>query len=194
MASLGYVQFVSFWGAGFKAKVGASDRRAVAHAVHLCATIGARLEAPTRLTLLLTDTHARLNEIPRECAEAYMASMSALAAAFRVDTMRLSELPGYDRIEQRDVGLPDDAVKGMSRYTRAAHRFGLGQEGAIRYLRLRRSERKLVSQQFPDAILLSGDRPSDKFLLPELPTVFFYTGGPGNNHKPWLEAEARCAE
>ncbi len=185
----GRVHLVAFWGIGLKEGANGEERRSFAHLKLLCSTVGAAFCAPTRLSLLFADTHAHVNQIPADICQLYREDIARLASDFQFELVLLSTIPRMPNPELGTTNLPPKVFERKTRYIRAAEKFGsreTARERVERYVRLRLAERGPIKSSFPNAILLSGDRPSDSFLLPNLSTVFVYFGGPGSNHKPWL--------
>jgi hypothetical protein len=199
----GVIQAVAFWGVGKKDRCDIHDKEAMCHLNLLLATLGRDYACGFRLVLLLCDTHAEANEFNPCLVDRYLDSAEALSESFQFESIRLSRLPRAAAAEDDADLLQQMWVRHGIRYLQQAQRVGptaSAERRAFAYLRARLLERSAVIGAFPGWLLLAGDRPSDAWLLPAMPTLFINFSGPGQNQKPWFLSSAepmrsdRCVE
>jgi hypothetical protein len=189
------INFLFFWGVAFKKNSDKNDRIAFANLNLLISNLSCTFLKGCRLIIILADNHGKINEIPIDIINSYFADIEKLAIEFQMKTIYLSKI------------IPEISLESLSNFTaeelehfkklekdliKSAIKFGslnTANKRANRYFILKCRERHKLTSYFPNHILISGDRPSHKCILPELPTIYINTMGPKNNQKPWLIKE-----
>jgi hypothetical protein len=189
------LQFLLYWGKGPRHSLGEAELRCLEFIASMTRRIGQTYPAGGKFTLILTDTHARLNGHAAANIDAYFAEVAAAAADYGFSTCRLSELVdrlGDDRtadaqVDPRADPIFDELVKSASKWY-----FGDGcpELGADLYYRANMVEKRAVEAAFPEAIFVTFNGPEFRVLFPQsLPIFYMYSLKRGCAVKPWFMSE-----
>lgn len=193
------VPFVTYWGCGARDAVSDVDLKALERLQELLQGTRRIPELAVQLTLILTDTHARLNGKPEARIERYYAEVAEAGARHQFSSVRFSELweEAGLTLEQvrRDAASPEvsasfDALAiREDLVSQAGKHFESGasaEEGARTYHAACLREAPLVAHRFPEHIFLSYNSPEMIPLFPSLPKLFLYSTAKGWTQKPWF--------
>ena len=146
-------------------------------------------------TLILTDTHARLNEHTETNIQSYYQAIARAAFARGFQHVHLSDVvkayvPPSDQSCIESV--PSDVLE---RLTHSAMKWYGGDDtpnsAALQYFEINMQEKRAVEQCFPGAIFLTFNSSQYRLLFPEkLPIFYMYSIKKGTAVKPWFIAEA----
>jgi hypothetical protein len=189
LAAEGHLRTVFFWGVAFRQTADVLDRCVMTHLTMLMANLGAEFKTGTRLTLLLGDTHARANRIPEATIASYCRSVTRMAHEFQIQTESLSQIAHSDLSDGPMAPEHEMFAAHQHQLLSDATKLGFGPDAAsaaLRYFLVRWRERAPIARKVAPSILLAADRPSQAFLLPDLPTLFIYTLPGRKVCKPWL--------
>jgi len=194
------VPFVMYWGKGPRSSFAAPEAKCLAYLDSMVERIRQVYPVGADVTLIFTDTHARLNGHKPESIASYHAELVEYAAAKGFKTRLLSELIGGI-----DLPLEEEAAKavvpGHLMHTLracAAKWFrgeGTVEDGATRYYRANMIERKVVELVYPRSIFISFNGSEMRDIFPEhLPVFYMFSIRHGVCDKPWfLDLEPKLA-
>lgn len=194
------ILFTGFWGVGHRTDVTEPDCMAIKRLADLRDDLDAALgHAQVSVSLLLADVHGRCNRVPEQDIDIYLRRIARLAAENGMQTRRLSELWRAGGLREADVATiaSDSAtVSGWQEFpfrdeflTQAAHRCGnpeQAEEFAFRYYCTCLTERRMLTQALAGTIFFTYNAPKFRVILPEVPTVHWYSTKVGTTAKPWF--------
>jgi hypothetical protein len=91
------VPFILYWGQGPRSALAAADTQCLDFIKRLADRVAEVHEPGASITLILTDTHARLNGYLQGCVETYFAAMDGAARQRGFSTCRLSKVVAEHR-------------------------------------------------------------------------------------------------
>lgn len=187
------LSFVAYWGCGRRNETNEIDRMAMDR---MCEYISHASCPPAmvRLTLILTDLHAKINGKPAGRIEEYFAAVANDARERGIETIFLSELwAGIDRsIDDLEPVGEDHPLMGKATTRSRKHsENGSPQMTARLYLAACKWDSKAMLARFPESIFLTYDGPSDAGFLPAMSTLYIYSYRRNISKKPWFCDELR---
>jgi len=195
----GPVHFVTYWGCGARDALIDADLKALERLNELLQGARRIPELTVRLTLLLTDSHARLNGKPEERIQRYYAAVAEAGAKHQFASVFFSELWDEAGLTleqvQADAAGPEvsAAFEALSikdeLVAQAGKHFESGasaEEGARVYHAACLREAPLVARRFQDHVFLSYNSPKMVPLFPALPKLFLFSTAKGWTQKPWF--------
>ena len=192
MSAQAAVPFVLYWGKGLRSGLAQPDRQCMDFINTVSQRI-AELYAPgASMTLILTDTHARLNGHPEEAIESYFSQVAAAAAERGFKTRFLSDVVAESHIEGAEPCEVQSEL--MSRLAHCASKWYRGEEtsdaGARRYFEMNMVEKRAVETAFPDSVFVTFNGGEMRELFPSaLPIFYMYSLKRGTSVKPWFMPE-----
>ena len=193
------IPFLAYWGCGVREALADCDRLAL---VRLRDYVnGARRipQAPPRLRLIFTDTHARNNRIPEDRMMAYFAAVRREAEAMGIECELLSELWQRAGLRASDVqerlASPAFAEQWASEplaekllVQAARHVEGdfAPAEAARFYYAACALEGAAIAKLYPGHVFTTYNPPEADRLSPPLPKVYLYSFREGVSVKPWF--------
>jgi L-tyrosine isonitrile synthase len=187
--------FVLYWGRGPRADVAAPERRCLEYLTALIRRVETRHAPGAEVTLICTDTHARLNGYGALSTQHYFAQVTAEAGLHGFKTCFLSDLVRWaeDRIDETRAlePPPQDTLAGLAASAAKWYRGdGSVEEGARRYYSANMIERQAVEAAFPRAVFVTFNGSDLRPLFPEnMPVFYMYSLRRGMAVKPWFMAE-----
>ena len=187
--------FVLYWGRGPRADVAAPERQCLDYLTALVGRVEARHPPGAQLTLICTDTHARLNGYGSLSTQRYFRQVTAAAGLHGFKTCFLSDLVTWaqDRIDetQAQAQAPQDTLEGLTASAAKWYRGAASiEEGARRYFSANMIERQAVEVAFPHAVFVTFNGSEQRPLFPEtMPVFYMYSVRRGVAVKPWFMAE-----
>ena len=153
----------------------------------------------SRVTLILTDTHARNNRIPETRFIAYLSSVAAYAQTLGMEVIYLSQLweeadLTLDQIHQ-DLSAPDAVQEWEAHPQREAliaqarkhvERGGEVEHTARTYLAMCMREGEIIARRYPHSVFATYNPPSFDCVSPPLPKVYLYSYKDRTSVKPWF--------
>ena len=183
------------WGVHEKGSADALDDQTMDHLSALLDRMHIVLSSEPAMTIVLCDSHAAVNCIDSDRAEAYMTAVESRAQARGWTTLRLSSLWQAGGLHASDVDtlaptlcVGRDAPR-LLEFASKHYRGAGAAAGAARYMAARLLERPLLAQRFAGSIHLTPSEPSLDPLQPELPTFNIWTWRKGRSGKPWFTKE-----
>ncbi|KAB2851412.1 MAG: hypothetical protein F9K44_01660 [Hyphomicrobiaceae bacterium] len=188
------VDFVLYWGKGPRSRVAKPDLACLDYLGSMATRIEPVHAPGARITLVETDTHARLNGHSEEAIEAYYGGVSIAAKERGFCCVRLSKLTQewISSGASADFGQPDADV--LDRLHACAARWYRGDgsvsEGAARYYEMNMIEKRAVERAFPTAVFVTFNGSEYRGMFPDsLPIFFMYSVKRGTAVKPWFMEE-----
>ena len=187
------ISFLYFWGISpFKSEVDMYDKQAMAFLNLLCSQIAYTFSTPFEVTLLFGDIHASANNIDEAHTNKYFTSVKKLANSFNFSCKRFSAF--FSKSELENMLTPNEEIVAVferekSHLIKAALNGGsekTTEQRALNYLTTRLKEREVVAQNFKNSILITSDRPRNKYILPDLHLIYAYTIKTNESKKPWF--------
>ena len=188
------IDFVLYWGKGPRDTLAPPDRQCLDYLATMGQRIAAVYSAGAHFTLLLTDTHARLNGHAESAIASYFEAVSRAAGERGMACVRLGQLVARLPAELSDAaGIPHDAAAGgiLDMLGTCAAKWYRGgddvAEGARRYLAMNMVERLAVETQFPQSIFITFNGSAYRSIFPQrLPVFYMYSLRRGTSVKPWF--------
>lgn len=189
------IRFVLYWGKGPRHHPDLPEEACLAYLSSLVARIGAVYPVGATFTLVLTDTHARLNGHLEENITAYYEGVRRLAEEKGFSTVRLSDLVEHhdprgvlcSSEEPAEEGLLRTLVTSAEKWCDA---FETPEEGAKRYYQLNMRERRVLDRAFADDIFVTFNGSNMRDIFPEhMPIFYMYSVRRGTAVKPWFMTE-----
>ncbi len=184
----GPIEFILYWGKGPRAVPSTPEDLCMRYLASMCARIDKEHTPGARLTLITTDTHARLNGHSDEGIHQYFGGIDVLARDFGFRTCQLSAIArpmsGYSCTE-----LPDSEI--LQSLTRSAKRWYTGDlnpsEAARQYFAINMLEKRAVAAAFQGSIFMTFNSSKVRQLFPDsLPIFYMYSIKKGVAVKPWF--------
>jgi L-tyrosine isonitrile synthase len=186
------LSFVLYWGRGPREKLDAPDITCLEYLHSLGQRVNAAYAPGAALTLIFTDTHAKLNGYPVPETHRYFAEIDAHAKQLGFSSCKLSQLTKA----ALDEGGPIEAVSEVPQDIReilcesAAKWYHGGasiEQGALDYYNCNMIERRAVELAFPRSIFITFNGSKLLGLFPRgLPIFYMYSLRRGFGVKPWF--------
>lgn len=184
------VPFVMYWGKGLRP----FDEPETVCLDFLFNMVGrvSKIYAPgAHVTLIFTDTHARLNGHSEQSILAYFQDLTVAAGQHGFEILLLSELMLAVDVTEQDhsKSLPSAELFSMLCASAAKWFRGKGtiEQGAIKYYQTNMLEKQVVERAFPDSIFVTFSGKDLRPLFPDhLPIFYMYSLRHGVCDKPWF--------
>lgn len=185
------IPFVLYWGKGPREHVAKPDGDCLDYLAGMVARIEAAYPAGAAITLLLTDTHARLNRHPEHAIDQYYTEVAQAAASRGFASRRLSEVvaacPPHRLSETEAAADPvvlDHLTLSAGKWYRGD---GSARCGAIQYYAMNMQEKRAVEAAYPRTVFITFNNSDFRVLFPEgLPVFYMYSLRKGFAVKPWF--------
>lgn len=200
------IPLVGFWGVGEKASADLFDKSYINSLAEMEQKAQGHYSAGAKITIILADLHGRFNGYPEEDMNGYLFEVSENLRDAEINSVYLSNL--YD---QAGLVLPDstkpiewnNVSRGTQNWTdwvylkhkdqivnsaKAHHKGELDpNSAAYYYISMRLNEREMLSDSFPNSILLvNGTKHTSQPLLPYDMPILYLREGP-----PWFRKEGK---
>jgi L-tyrosine isonitrile synthase len=189
------IPFILYWGKGPRHTLAEPDTQCL----EFLESFGVRIrtEYPTgaAITLLLTDTHAALNNHPADEVDHYFSAIEDACSDLGFKHRRLGQVTPPDlntnhvtaRSAEKLV-IPREILEAL---TQSATKWyggdGAPKDGAARYFELNMEEKYAVEAQYPDSIFITFNGSKHRILFPDkLPIFYMYSLKKGIAVKPWF--------
>lgn len=185
------VQFVLYWGKGPRRHAAGPEQDCLNYLQSMLDRI-ARAYAPgADLELLLTDSHARLNNHPQAAIDQYFASVRQEASMRGISTRLLSSLAIDHPVLVNDCADTCPSEQTLNALVASAAKWygghGSPRSGALAYYAMNMRERVVVGKFYPAAIFITFNGSDLSPLFPEaLPIFYMYSVRKGCAVKPWF--------
>ncbi|MEO8637484.1 MAG: asparagine synthase (glutamine-hydrolyzing) [Candidatus Taylorbacteria bacterium] len=186
------IQFVMYWGKGERDKVGEKEKKAISYLEKMLKGIQEKYPTGSKITFILTDTHAELNGYTKLQIDQYFDSVIQLAKQVGFATVRLSTLASFD---EKDLMKKKDGIKinndllGILIESSEKHckRYDPDTGAKLYYLQ-NQIEKKEIEKNFSDTIFLTYNGNEFDEILPNgLPIFYMHSLDRGTSIKPWFD-------
>ena len=186
------VSFVLYWGKGPRQQVAEPDLQCLDYLGELAARIASTYQHGAAITLIFTDTHARLNGHCEDSMDDYFRAVEAEARARGFTTCRLGDLTGAVEAmpldETADAPVSDEVLQRLAACAAKWYRGdGSAELGAMKYYDLNMIEKRAVELAFPASVFVTFNGSEFSALFPDrLPVFHMYSLRRGISVKPWF--------
>ena len=190
------VPFVLYWGKGPRSQIAEPDETCLDFLVSMEARIKSVYADGARIHLLLTDTHARLNEHSAEDISSYFTEITTVARARGFEVHRLSDVVA-EASPRVDSAVKEIASAELTEsLRRSAEKWYFGADSASQaaatYFATNMRERAAVETIHPHSIFITFNNKAMRPLFPEkLPIFYMYSLRKGVAVKPWFMSDER---
>ena len=186
------VPFVLYWGKGPRADLASADLESLDFLKKLAIRVATAYAPGAAISLILTDTHARLNGHSQASMEQYFGAIDLAARQRGFATCWLSQVVAEHHAvaaHENGIELPEGAA--LAALTLSARKWyrgvGSAEEGARKYYRMNMREKRAVERAFPNSIFITFNGSSLRTLFPDyLPIFYMYSLRRGISVKPWF--------
>jgi L-tyrosine isonitrile synthase len=177
MASAKPVPFVLYWGKGPRSTLAPADTQCLDFIQKLADRVAEAHDPGASITLVLTDTHARLNGYSQSSVGAYFAAIDGAARQRGFSTCRLSKVVAEHRATMAHEKNTDPIEHGtLAALTASARKWyrGVGspEEGARKYYRMNLREKRAVEKAFAHSIFITFNGSTLRSLFPDGLPIF----------------------
>jgi hypothetical protein len=185
------IPFVLYWGKGPRRRIAEPDLQCLDYLSELAARVATAYQHGAAVTLIFTDTHARLNGHCTVSMREYFEAIEAVAQERGFSTCRLSDLT--QDVEGVATGEPEAQVpqEVLHRLADCAAKWyrggGSAEDGALKYYQMNMIEKRAVEIAFPRSIFVTFNGSEFSALFPDrLPVFHMYSLKRGVSVKPWF--------
>jgi hypothetical protein len=186
------VSFVLYWGKGPRRHIASPDLECLDYLSSLSRRVADIYEHGAAITLIFTDTHARLNGHCAESMQAYFGAMEGLARDRGFATCYLQKLTlTADFVTSKELPEAQPSQEVLHKLAACAAKWyrgaGTAHEGALKYYEMNMIERRAVEAAFPNSIFITFNNSEFRCLFPDrLPIFYMYSLRRGVGVKPWF--------
>jgi L-tyrosine isonitrile synthase len=185
------LEFILYWGKGQRSGLAEPDTECLSYLFSMTKRIEAVYAPGAQLTLLFTDTHARLNRHSVSSTEQYFHEVGAAARDFGFSFRRLSDVVAFaprSLDEPKSICPPEETLAQLAR---CAAKWYLGdeipEEAASTYFAMNMREKRAVERTFPRSIFTTFNGGQFRILFPDnMPIFYMYSLRKGCAVKPWF--------
>jgi L-tyrosine isonitrile synthase len=185
------LSFVLYWGKGPRRHAAGPERDCLNFLRSMLDRIAAIHAPGAELELLLTDTHAKLNNHPQSTIEDYFMSVRTAAGNCGFSTRLLSSLMSNHPLIASDNCCTIPSEKTLNALITSAAKWYGGSDtprtGALAYYAMNMREKTVVEKFYAKAIFITFNGSNLNSLFPEkLPVFYMYSVRKGCAVKPWF--------
>ena len=183
------LRFVLYWGKGPRNTLAGPDIQCLDYLVSMKSRIEAIYAPGTEFTLILTDTHARLNGHTESAMDDYFQAVTTVAQERGFHLRRLSEIVATSGSDLDATASPPPEL--LDHLESCARKWYRGSndtvEGALIYYRMNMVEKNAVERAFPGSVFVTFNGSDVRDLFPTgLPIFYMYSLKRGTAEKPWF--------
>jgi L-tyrosine isonitrile synthase len=192
------VSFVLYWGKGPRCILAAADMECLDFIKKLRDRVAMVHEPGVAITLICTDTHARLNGHSEAAIQRYFGAIDRAARERGFSTCRLSELVAEHCPAAHKASAESAEGATLAALMASAQKWyrgvGSAEDGAREYYRMNMQEKRAVERAFPGSIFITFNGSILRALFPEhLPIFYMYSLRRGTSVKPWFMPDEALA-
>ena len=186
------ISFVLYWGKGPRCHLAQPDLACLDFLAALARRVREAYDHGAAITLIFTDTHARLNGHSLDSMREYFGAIEAVARERGFDTVWLGSLTRQSELSGLTVVPADPTSQDVLRSLSASaqkwyHGSGTPEHGALKYYEMNMIEKRAVELAFPRSIFITFNGSELRSLFPEhLPIFHMYSLRRGVSVKPWF--------
>jgi hypothetical protein len=192
------VSFVLYWGKGPRSAVAAADIECLDFIKKLADRVAMAHAPGAAITLICTDTHARLNGHSEAAIQRYFGVIHRAARQRGFSTCRLSQLVAEHSPAAHKASTQSAESATLAALIESARKWyrgvGTAEDGARAYYRMNMQEKRAVERAFPSSIFITFNGSILRALFPEhLPIFHMYSLRRGTSVKPWFMPDEEVA-
>lgn len=186
------VSFIMYWGKGKKEISGNTEVQALKYLCKMLDKVKEKHEPGTSLTIIFTDTHAKLNGYSEREIKTYFDSVKKQISDYGFNFLSLSELVTYDENELMEkidkLKIKNSFLANLEKSSFKHFRRGANTKlGAKLYFLQNQKEKGELEKVFPDSIFLTYNGSDLNAIFPlKLPVFYMYSLKKGTSVKPWF--------
>jgi hypothetical protein len=183
------VPFCLYWGKGPRREVAEPDHQCLDYIGELATRVACAYEHGAAITLIFTDTHARLNGHGVDSMDDYFGGVEAEARARGFATCRLGDLTqAVDLATLDELPASEEVLRRLATCAAKWYRGdGSAEDGAVKYYEMNMIEKRAVEVAFPGSIFVTFNGSEFSALFPDrLPVFHMYSLKRGISVKPWF--------
>jgi L-tyrosine isonitrile synthase len=186
------ISFVLYWGKGPRRRVAEPDLQCLDYVSELAARVASTYHHGAAITLIFTDTHARLNGHCADSIRDYFDAVDAVARERGFTTCRLSDLTraveDMPLEETAEAPVSDEVLQRLAACAAKWYRGnGSAEDGATKYYEMNMIEKRAVELAFPGSFFVTFNGSEFSALFPDrLPVFHMYSLRRGISIKPWF--------
>ena len=185
------IKFVLYWGKGPRSEPRLPETLCLQFLKDFGNRIRAAHPAGAQLMLILTDTHARLNQHPEPEINRYFCAMGSLAQQYGFESCRLGELVIRTCAHEAEGDGVTPEPEVLHSLTKSAMKWYGGtlspEAAAAQYFAMNMIEKRAVAHEFPESIFITFNNSKVRSLFPDtLPIFYMYSIKKGVAIKPWF--------
>lgn len=191
------IKLVGFWGVGPKSSSNWADEASCKFLAELDAEVKLNYQPGVAFTFVFSTLHGTHNGIDDGVINAYVDDMKGLFAEFGFRYMALEPLwkkygISFKKVDQifskkakgwweniENSGILEEAAKKRNRRLDP-------RTAAQKYYIMRGLEKEMLEKEFADSIFHTFSDPNFRTVLPEMPTLYFYSWRKGRSDSPWF--------
>ncbi len=196
------IQMVGFWGASGKKEVDLADLEAIEQLVTFNEEIKSLHKQGAKMTLILSDEHARLNSFKAASYRPYLQEIEAILQKSGIATIPLSRLWRKWRLrpdiiqarirqyERQKKTWWNDVIIRSKLEESAQKTIGTKKykEEAKRYYVMRSIESQHLKREFPEGIFITYASDEQQVIFPDIATLYLWVKK-GTSHVPWFSSQ-----
>lgn len=186
------IKFALYWGKGDRNIAGVNEKAAFKYLSDFFNTLKKEYPKGSEVSIIFTDTHAKLNGYSNQTINEYYSSISKMTEADNFKTVLLSDLigssPDKPLITESEYKISDALFKKLKIACQKHDKSGRNiEEGAKLYFQQTQIENKIITQKYHDNIFLTYNSSDYNEVLPtSLPIFYMNSIRKGIKIKPWF--------
>ena len=183
------ISFVLYWGKGPRSEQAHPDVQCLNYLNELTQRIQSIYHLGVTITLIFTDTHARLNGFSTRETQSYFSEIVLSAKRLKFNHCFLGNLVENTDMSHEIAIFPSE--KMLSTLTVSAAKWYRGSDAphiaAATYYSMNMIEKKAVESAFPESIFITFNGSEMRELFPDNMSIFYmYSIKRGTSVKPWF--------
>ena len=181
------IKFVTYWWKGERNEMWEHETQALEFLHSMFENINQKYTHKTKLSIIYTDTHARINGFNGEEIELYERSLRNATEKYGYNVLLMSDILKLEKYSEIDIesDFLDTLVVSASKH----YKWNENIETIAKwYYQQNQNEKKQVAKMFENHIFLTYNGRSMNQLFPEkMPIFYMYSTKRGNSEKPWFK-------
>jgi len=189
------LRFLSYWGIGYKHKLDEIDINAIKFQKQWMDNLSEILGLDYRIQYIITDTHAKINNIPFKIIDSYSQSLIDYTKHSKIDVIQSSTLLKrygifdiFEHIKKYNIDslLENSSYKSIMRGLEKQSKSYENRGDPLDYFKCNMIENAIIEEEYSKYIFVTYGVPETKFLLPNLPKIYTYVDKKRQIKRPWF--------
>jgi asparagine synthase (glutamine-hydrolysing) len=181
------IKFVMYWGKGERDFIGKNELQALDFLKTMFESISRIYKEKTRLTIVYTDTHAKLNGFEDEEIQSYKNSLEEILKKYNFSLVCMSKIANLEKYDEIKV-----EESFLNLLVNSARKHYKGNENIQKiakwYYQQNQIEKQKITEYFENHIFLTYNGSEINPLFPEkMPIFYMYSTKKGDSEKPWFK-------